>query len=119
MWMDGERITLRMEPEDIHLMDVFLDDNPEFANRSQLMRIALRNYMRRDAPAEEGDGLTIRLGDRYMRALSSLKERGFAHSEARMVEQIVERTLAPRETFEDAAKNAFEAYDMYSEIVKK
>lgn len=119
MLMDGERITLRMEPEDIFAMDVFLDENPEFANRSQLIRIALRNYMRRDAQVEDGDGLTIKLGDRYLNALSALKDNGFADSEAGVVERIVERTLVPRETLEDAAKKAFAAYDMYPGLIEK
>ena len=108
-----------MEQEDIYAMDVFLDENPEFANRSQLIRIALRNYMRRDAQADEGEGLTIRLGDRYLRALGALKDGGFADSEAGVVERIVERTLVPRETLEDAAKKAFAAYDMYPGLMEK
>ncbi len=118
MWMDGERITLRMEQEDLFEMDVFLDENPEFANRSQLIRIALRNYMRRDAQ-EEARGLTIQLGDRYIRALAALKENGYADTEAGVVERIVERTLVPRETLEDAAKKAFAAYDMYPGLIEK
>ncbi len=119
MWMDVERITLRMEPEDVFEMDVFLDENPEFANRSQLIRIALRNYMRRDAQEEETGGLKIQLGDRYIRALAALKENGFADTEAGVVERIVERTLVPRETLEDAAKKAFAAYDMYPGLIEK
>ena len=117
--MDVERITLRMEPEDIFEMDVFLDENPEFANRSQLIRIALRNYMRRDAHEEESRGVAIQLGDRYMRALAALKENGYADTEAGVVERIVERTLVPREALEDAAKKAFSAYDMYPELIEK
>jgi len=117
--MDDERITLRMEPDDIYMMDVFLDEHPEFSSRSQLIRIALRNYMKRDAQADDGDGLVVKLGDRYMRALTILKDNGFADSEAGVVERIVERTLVPRETFEEAAKKAFAAYEMYTELTEK
>jgi Arc/MetJ-type ribon-helix-helix transcriptional regulator len=43
--MDGERISLRLEGEDLELIDAFVEKHPEFANRSHLARVALRAFI--------------------------------------------------------------------------
>ncbi|MGE4275534.1 MAG: ribbon-helix-helix domain-containing protein [Candidatus Methanomethylophilaceae archaeon] len=117
--MDGERITLRMESEDVQVMDEFLQSHPEISNRSQLIRVALRNYMERDAPLERGNTLSIRLGERFMGSLTKLSNGGMAESEEEVAKRIIERFLMPQDIFEDAAKEAFKAYDSYAEIAKR
>ena len=117
--MDGERITLRMETEDVHYMDEYLQEHPEVSNRSQLIRIALRNYMERDAPAGQNDTLSIKVGDRFMKTLTKLCNGGFAETEEEVAMRIIERFLMPKEVFEDAAKEAFKSYDSYAEIAKR
>lgn len=43
--MDGERITLRLEREDLELIDRFIKESEEIDNRSQLARVAIRSYI--------------------------------------------------------------------------
>jgi Arc/MetJ-type ribon-helix-helix transcriptional regulator len=45
--MDGERISLRLEPEDLELLDAFIRKHPEYSNRSNFARIALRSFIER------------------------------------------------------------------------
>ena len=46
--MDGERISLRLEPEDLELIDQFVGQHPEYSNRSHLARMALRAFIEKD-----------------------------------------------------------------------
>ncbi len=45
--MDGERITLRLEQEDLEIIDRFVDEHPEYSNRSLLARVAIRSFIER------------------------------------------------------------------------
>lgn len=45
--MDGERISLRLEPEDLVILDAFIKKHPEYSNRSNFARIALRSFIER------------------------------------------------------------------------
>lgn len=43
--MDGERISLRLEPEDLELLDAFIGRHPEYSNRSNFARMAIRSFI--------------------------------------------------------------------------
>ncbi|MDW5563689.1 MAG: ribbon-helix-helix domain-containing protein [Methanomassiliicoccus sp.] len=43
--MDGERISLRLEPEDLELLDAFIEKHPEYSNRSNFARVAIRSFI--------------------------------------------------------------------------
>ncbi len=43
--MDGERISLRLETEDLELLDEFIEKHPEYSNRSNLARVAFRSFI--------------------------------------------------------------------------
>lgn len=43
--MDGERISLRLEPEDLVLLDEFIEKHPEYSNRSNFARVAIRSFI--------------------------------------------------------------------------
>ncbi len=43
--MDNERITLRLEAEDLAILDKFVEKYPEYSNRSQLARLAIRAFI--------------------------------------------------------------------------
>ncbi|NLI73380.1 MAG: hypothetical protein GX369_01210 [Euryarchaeota archaeon] len=50
--MDGERISLRLESEDLKMLDDFLRDRPEFSNRSHLARLAIRAFIEQNEAVE-------------------------------------------------------------------
>jgi Arc/MetJ-type ribon-helix-helix transcriptional regulator len=43
--LDGERISLRLEPEDLELLDDFIEKHPEYSNRSNFARVAIRSFI--------------------------------------------------------------------------
>jgi Arc/MetJ-type ribon-helix-helix transcriptional regulator len=53
--MDGERISLRLEPEDLELLDAFIERHPEYSNRSNFARVAIRAFIEQ----AEGDRTTV------------------------------------------------------------
>lgn len=42
---ENERISLRLDPEDLRLLDDFITESNEFSNRSQVARTAIRAYI--------------------------------------------------------------------------
>ena len=53
--MVEERISLRLETEDLRMLDSFLEEHPEFSNRSHLARLAIRAFIEQN----EASGDTI------------------------------------------------------------
>ncbi len=52
--LENERITLRLDAEELRLMDEFIASSREFSNRSQLARAAISMYIEARAGGEEG-----------------------------------------------------------------
>jgi len=52
--LESERITLRLDAEDLKLIDGFIASSNEFSNRSQLARAAIRAYVDMRAGGAEG-----------------------------------------------------------------
>ncbi|MGQ9588342.1 MAG: ribbon-helix-helix protein, CopG family [Thermoplasmata archaeon] len=52
--LESERITLRLDAEDLKLIDEFIASSNEFSNRSQLARAAIRAYIDMRAGGSEG-----------------------------------------------------------------
>ncbi len=84
--MDGERISLRLESEDLEILDEFIERHPEYSNRSNLARVAIREYI------ETSDGINpktrslgeheviVKLPKALYNALSTLVDKGFFDS---------------------------------------
>jgi metal-responsive CopG/Arc/MetJ family transcriptional regulator len=99
--MDDERITLRMGTNDVQILDDYLEEHPELGTRSQFIRIALREYMKRDAgtPSDENKGgIFVRLNDATMDAIRVAMENEFAFdNEAEFVRDCIRWALSPKE----------------------
>ena len=52
--LEGERITIRLDADDLKLIDEFIASSNEFSNRSQLARSAVRAYIEMRAGGTEG-----------------------------------------------------------------
>jgi len=98
--MDDERITLRMGPSDVQVMDDYLEEHPELGTRSQFIRTALREYMKRDAKctsvSETGNGLFVRFNPVELAALHLRKERGLCLNEEEFVRKCVTDVITPK-----------------------
>ncbi len=54
--LESERITIRLDADDLKLIDEFISSSNEFSNRSQLARAAVRAYIEMRAGRPEGTG---------------------------------------------------------------
>jgi len=71
--MEGERITLRLESEDLELIDRFIIESDEISNRSQLARIAIRSFIE-GASSQPSQGAKSRISVEVPRpALGAIK----------------------------------------------
>jgi len=52
--LESERITIRLDADDLKLIDDFIDNSNEFSNRSQLARAAVRAYVEMREGGSEG-----------------------------------------------------------------
>lgn len=50
---EGERITLRLEQEDLALIDEYIEEHPEYSSRSHLARIAIHSLIEQEAGEDE------------------------------------------------------------------
>ena len=88
--MDGERISLRLEPEDLALIDDFVKQHPEFSNRSHLARIALRAFIDSDGgsiPKSDGNRVIVQLPARLRSIIEGQVEEGWFVSIDSAIEQ--------------------------------
>jgi metal-responsive CopG/Arc/MetJ family transcriptional regulator len=52
--LESERITIRLDADDLKMIDEFISDSNEFSNRSQLARAAVRAYIEMREGGREG-----------------------------------------------------------------
>lgn len=86
---ENERITLRLEKENLELIDVFLKENTSYGNRSQLVREAVQAYIH--TIREGGNTVTIRIPRYYLDLIDRLVADGYflnqEHAVVRSIEE--------------------------------
>jgi len=86
---ENERITLRLEKENLELIDAFLQANASFGNRSKLVREAVQAYIQ--TIREGGDRVTIRIPRYYLDLIDRLVADGYLlnreHAIVRSIEE--------------------------------
>jgi len=112
--VDAERISLRLEPEDLELIDDFVEQHPEFSNRSHLARMAIRAFIEKDGVAvskPSGNRVTVTLSGRQKDVLEHLVSQGDLVSMEYAIQDAIQRIYM--------AKRMPEAIDEAQEEVKK
>ena len=75
---EGTKVTLRMGPEVIQMMEDFMDEH-DIGNRSDFIRDAIKGYIdsqRNGGTVASGSGIFVRFSDLQMDALQGLVQRG-------------------------------------------
>jgi len=85
---ENERITLRLEKENLELIDAFLKQNTSHGNRSQLVREAVQAYIQ--TLREGGDTITIRIPRYYLDLIDRLVADGYFLSREHAVVRSIE-----------------------------
>lgn len=106
--MDGERISLRLEKDDLRLIDEFIEMSPEISNRSQLARVAIRSYI---------DGLKSRTSPGASNKITIEVPRAAMRTIEVMVRDGIYKT--PVDAIEDCIRDAFITKEYIEEVKKK
>ena len=118
---DGTKITLRVGPEEIQLMEDFMSDNG-IGNRSDFIRDAIRGYVefKRNETKNTGvpmeGGIFVRFNDLQLQALKHLTQLGICLTEEEFVRKSVLDVLISDEKKAAAIRNAFETAQMSAEL---
>lgn len=115
------KVTLRMGPEDVQIMDDFVEDNPDIGSRSNLIRAAVRAYVSGDAPGirdihEDESGLFVRFSEIHLNILSSLKGEGICLNEEEFVRTCVLDVIVPEANKSKTIENVFEYAQLSSKM---
>ncbi len=106
---DGIKVTIRMGPEDLQMVEDFMDDRG-IENRSIFIRDAIRGYIdaQRNGVADaSGSGIFVRFSDLQMDALQGLVQRGICLNEEEFVRKCVLDRIVPATVEEEAYADSF------------
>jgi Arc/MetJ-type ribon-helix-helix transcriptional regulator len=110
--MEGERISLRLEGEDLELIDDFIDGHPEISNRSQLARIALRAFIERDGGSRveiSGKGeMVIKVPPAVRSIMEGMVEEGYYNSAEDIVLECLRKEFVSRDNLEKVKDELFQ-----------
>ena len=111
MTMEGERITLRLEGEDLELIDDFIEGHPEISNRSQLARIALRAFIERDGGsrvAGSGKGeLVVRVPPAVRSIMDGMVDDGYYNSAEDIVVECLRKEFVAGDNLQKVKDDLF------------
>ena len=85
---ENERITLRLEKENLELIDGFLKENTSYGNRSQLVREAVQTYIQ--TVREGGNTMTLRIPRYYLDLIDRLVADGYFLSREHAIVRSIE-----------------------------
>ena len=85
---ENERITLRLEKENLELIDGFLNENKSYGNRSQLVREAVQQFIQ--AVREGGKTVSIRVPKYYLDLIDRLVSDGYFLSREHAIVRSIE-----------------------------
>ncbi len=85
---ENERITLRLEKENLELLDSFLSENKSYGNRSQLVRDAVQQFIQ--SVREGGNTVTIRIPKYYLDLIDRLVADGYFLSREHAIVRSIE-----------------------------
>lgn len=100
---DDGRITLRLEKENLELIDTFLESHPDFRNRSQLCREAVQAFIQN--VTRGGNAVSVRVPTRILEAIDHLVSDGYFNDRQDAIVQALRDHFARAENIK-----AFEAH---------
>ncbi len=108
--VEGERISLRLDAEDLNLIDEFISKSNEFSNRSQLARAAVRAYIEMREGGSEGANrpseIVVQLPPMVLETIKTLVAQGMYTSVSEAVADGVRHYFLHEEQVEEMKKEA-------------
>lgn len=108
-------ISIRMGPEEIRIMDDFMDDNG-IIKRSDFVRRAITGYIRSktEAEAELAGGIFVHLQELQMATLDNMQKTGVIFDVEEFARNCILEKIIPAESIDEAIKNSFKAAQLSS-----
>lgn len=85
---ENERITLRLEKENLELIDGFLEENKSYTNRSALVRDAVQSFIQ--TIREGGNTVTLRIPRYFLELIDHLVASGYFLSREHAIVRAIE-----------------------------
>ena len=109
--LEGERITIRLDADDLKLIDEFIADSNEFSNRSQLARAAVRAYIELRAGGSEGTNakpneIVVQVPPLVLETVKQLVSEGVYSSISEAIADSARHEFLHREHVEELKKDA-------------
>ncbi len=108
--VEGERISLRLDTEDLNLIDEFISKSNEFSNRSQLARAAVRAYIEMREGGSEGanrpNEIVVQLPPMVLETIKTLVSQGMYTSVSEAVADGVRHYFLHEEQVAEMKKEA-------------
>ncbi len=89
----NERVTLRLEKDNLERMDSFLLKSKEFSNRSQFLRVAVEAFIDRTEKTQEE--ISVKIPAKYLGYIDALIRDGYFLSREYVVLKCIEEFLSP------------------------
>ncbi len=106
---ESERITLRLDADDLKLIDDFIAGSNEFSNRSQLARAAVRAYIEMRAGGSEGtkpNEIVVQLPPLVLESIKQLVAEGVYNSVSDAVADCTRHEFLHKEHVEGLKREA-------------
>jgi|GEM_PF-1542323 len=85
---ENERITLRLERDNLELIDGFLKENQSYTSRSQLVRDAVQSFI--ESVREGGNTITLRVPRYFLELIDHLVASGYFLSREHAILRAIE-----------------------------
>jgi len=115
--MDGERISLRLELEDLKLIDDFIAEKPEYSSRSQLARVAIRSFIEGTEPTvqdkkreSKGNVVMVEIPRAAMKALQHAVRAGLYTTVESAIEECVRDKFIHKDHLEDIKRKVLDSH---------
>jgi len=119
--MDGERISLRLGCEELELIDRFIEEHPEFSNRSQLARIAVRSFIESksepEPPGTRSNRVVVEIPKLALEVIEGMTRAGIYNSVGGAIEDCVRKEFVSKEYLEEVKRKIFEVGRETLEVV--
>lgn len=111
---ENERISLRLEKENLELIDAFLEENKSYTNRSQLVREAVQAFIQ--SIREGGNAVTLRIPRYYLDLIDRLVNDGYFLSREHAIVRSIEEWFT-RERVKEIQDHKQEVDKMTGKVV--
>ena len=119
---ENERITLRLGPEELRLIDDFLAESNDFSNRSQLARAALKSFIEKGGKGEEArapNEVLVVLPSLVLETIKHLIDQGIYSDISEAVADCTRHEFLHRESLEELKKTGNQGKKAAMQVVPR